>query len=48
VDERALIVKGFNDAWEIEMLKVAKSAVDDPKGIVRRRGAACARFQDER
>jgi hypothetical protein len=47
IDERALIVQGFDDAREIEVLKVAESAVNDPKGVVRRGVAARAGFEHE-
>jgi hypothetical protein len=36
VYERALIVQGFDNAGEVEILKVAEPAVDDSKGVVRR------------
>jgi len=47
IEERALIVQGFDDARKIEVLKIAESAVNDPKGVVRRGVAARARLKHE-
>ncbi|MEN9846706.1 MAG: hypothetical protein RIS36_1853 [Pseudomonadota bacterium] len=48
IDECGLIVQRSDNAREIEVLQVAESAVNDPKGIVRRGVAAGARLEHER
>jgi hypothetical protein len=46
-DEFGLVVQRFNDAGEVETLKVAKSSVNDTKGIIRCRVSACAGLEEE-
>jgi hypothetical protein len=42
-----LIVERPDYAWQVEVLKVAESAVDDSKGVVRGRFAASVGFEQE-
>ena len=48
IDECALVVQRFDDAREVEALQVTKSAVNDPKGVVRCGVAAGVCFKHER
>jgi hypothetical protein len=47
-DERALIIKRADDTWNVEVLKVTESAVDDTECIIRCRFSASPCFEKKR